>query len=544
MGVALEIVAGFLGAGKTTVINQMLKSYLANGHKVLVIQGERGEKNIDQQAYQNTGRLVVKTAKVKDLDPLQLVRWLEEHKPDNLIIENNGMEELEPLLKKLEQRPLRKYCRLQRIISLVKAGTFNLYAANIGRLFGEPLSKADMVILTATEGLPAKDLRQIQKEILKFNGDAAFLLLPSAAKAEKQFPEESFSAGGKRGLFSTADPLVSFALLYAILLVFGFIVTLRVFDYARGELYLARAQIFITIFVSILLQAFPFIMIGVLVSAAIQVFVPQQFFSRLFSRNVVFSTAIAVMAGIFFPVCDCAIIPVMRRLVQKGVPLSAALTFMLAAPIVDPVVVASTAYAFPDKPFIALYRLSLGVFIAIIAGLIMRIIPYKGEILKGGAVFSACSCGYCSQADSTRADPHPFTARIKGMINHATAEFFQVGQFLVLAAVFSTYIQTSISPATVAFFAGSPVGALLTMMGFAFILSICSTSDAFIARNFIHQFPLTSILGFMVFGAFLDIKNLLLLSGNFAGRFVVHLVLLIVTVSFIVLSLSGKMLFF
>ncbi len=396
--------------------------------------------------------------------------------------------------------------------------------------------------MTDTEGMPTRDLRRILKNIKKLNKDTGFLILPSAQKAEDDFPGDHFFAGGSQSFKAAADNVAAFALFYAVLIVFGFIFTLRFMDFAAGELYLARAHVFITVLVSILLQAFPFILLGVLVSAVIQVFVPESIITRLFSRNAFLSTGLAVVAGFFFPVCDCAIIPVMRRLVQKGVPLSAAVTFMLAAPIVDPVVIASTFYAFPDNPSIALYRLFLGVTIAVAAGLIMRIIPFKGGILKEGAVYSGCSCGYCGPGGADLANRGSMAARLQGMARHAAAEFFQVGQFLVIAAVFSTFIQTSVSPQTIAFFSENPAGALLTMMAFAFILSICSTSDAFIARNFTHQFATGPIVGFMVFGAMLDIKNLLLLSGNFESRFVVRLVLLIVVTAFIILYLAGAVL--
>lgn len=543
MRALVEIVAGFLGAGKTTLINQALKAYLEDEEeKVLLIQYEAGEKPVDP-VLQDRENLVVEKARGKAPDASHLLQLMEQHAPTRIFIEANGTQSLEPLLEILETRELRKKCYLQRIITVLNAPTFTSYSANLGDFYLEPVARGDLVVLTATEKLPPRSIKQIYKQIKKLNKDAGFLNLPSALKAEQEFPEDSFFSGGNQSFTAAVDNVASFAMFYGILIIFGFIFTLRFIDYAAGELYLARAQTFITVLVSILLQAFPFILLGVLVSAVIQVLVPESFITKLFSRNAVLATVLAVFAGVFFPVCDCAIIPVMRRLIQKGVPLSAAVTFMLAAPIVDPVVIASTFYAFPDNPSMALYRVFLGVSIAVLAGLIMRIFPFKGGIIKQGAVYTGCSCGYCGPGGLELAQQRGLVAaRIRGIARHAATEFFQVGQFLVIAAVFSTYIQTSVSPEIMVFFSENPAGALLTMMAFAFILSICSTSDAFIARNFTHQFASGPIVGFMVFGAMLDIKNLLLLSGNFESRFVIRLVLLIIVVAFAILYLAGAFL--
>jgi hypothetical protein len=115
-------------------------------------------------------------------------------------------------------------------------------------------------------------------------------------------------------------------------------------------------QTFSTIFISILMQAIPFMMIGVLVSSAMHVFVPDEWVVRIFPTRHGLGFLTAMFAGLFFPVCECAIVPVVIGLVRKGVALPIAVTFMLSAPIINPIVIVSTLYAFPGNPEITLMR--------------------------------------------------------------------------------------------------------------------------------------------------------------------------------------------
>lgn len=110
------------------------------------------------------------------------------------------------------------------------------------------------------------------------------------------------------------------------------------------------ANDFITIFLSIIIEALPFILIGVLASSFIHIFLSEENIQRFLPRRRLIRLSVAALLGVFFPICECGIVPVIRRLVAKGVPLSVGVTFMLAAPIINPVVAASTFMAFPKQP--------------------------------------------------------------------------------------------------------------------------------------------------------------------------------------------------
>jgi len=541
MKAKIDIVTGFLGSGKTTLINSMLEHYLDKEKKILILQYESGENQILEKFKMNRSVIVEQVEKGGHLQAAVLAKLLHLHSPSRIIIEYNGTHELEHLLVILEKKPLSKRAYPDKIITVVNAGHFAPFSQNPGNIFLEPITKSDLLLLTYPEGYDRKTLSQVRKKIKNLNKDALFFEASFSNIPDNTLLLKGMFPEGKESLPLSLDNIISFALFYGVLLICGLIITLRFMDFNLGQAYLNKALTFTTIFVSILLQAFPFILIGVLISGLIQVFVSEDFIVRFFSKNLLLGMSIALVVGVFFPVCDCVIIPVMRRLVQKGVPLSAAVTFMLAAPIVDPVVITSTLYAFPENPKIAVWRVILGVSIAVVVGLFFVFIPYKGKVLQEGPALTSCHCGYCGQSPAEQGNT--LWAKLQETFRHAGREFFLVGQYLVIAAVFSTFIQTSFSLQSVAFLSENPVISLLIMEASAFVLSICSTSDAFIARNFSIHFTTGPVLAFMVFGAMLDIKNLLLLLGSFRKYFVLNLILLIILVSFIFLLLASLLFF-
>lgn len=525
-----------MGSGKTTLVNQLVEYALAREEKILLVQYEKGDIPFDRKKLtHNNVHLTEPQAKKPDAEALSsLVRHYE---PDRLIVEYNGTWELEPFLKLIESSALGRLAYVNSISGVVHAPTLPVYLKNLGSFFREPLEKSDYLFLTNTAPLTDAKRKEALTLLKQMNGDAGLMEVPSRLQWEKTVQAPQY--GSTQGFRLTLDNVVSFSLFYAVILAIILIITLSIMDAVSGHIYMGKASVFVTVFASILFQAFPFILIGVFVSALIQVFVSESLITRFFPKHPQLAMGLAVFAGVLFPVCDCAIIPVMRRLVQKGIPLSAAVTFMLAAPIVDPVVIASTLYAFPGEPEVAIWRLLLGITIALSAGHFFLFIPYKNKVLSDRLIVNSCQCGFCSVGDN--GSDVTFLKKCLGVMRHASTEFFFVGQYLIIAAAFSTYIQTSVSPQTMQFFSNNPAGAILTMMLFAFILSICSTSDAFIARNFVLQFQSGPVISFMVFGAMLDIKNLLLLLGSFQKKFVFTLVTLVVIISFVILYFADAL---
>ena len=318
------------------------------------------------------------------------------------------------------------------------------------------------------------------------------------------------------------------------------------FSRAADAKLLDQLQVFNTIFISILMQAFPFMLIGIFVSSAMELFAPDQFVVRIFPSRFGLGFITAMFAGLLFPVCECAIVPVTTRLVKKGVALPIAVTFMLSAPIINPIVIVSTLYAFPGQPRVALFRVVFGLSIALLVGLMLFLLEFNSSALT--TVQNDCSCHshdhHCSccaappdgaHDEPEKASAAPIRQKLRMMFIHAGEEFFGVGRYLVLGALFTSLIQILIPRAWFAGLDEKNGLPLLIMMAVAFVFSACSTSDAFIAKSFAGRFSIGSIMGFLVFGPMMDIKNILMLLAGFKKSFVATLVFIIFLANFLML---------
>ncbi len=243
----------------------------------------------------------------------------------------------------------------------------------------------------------------------------------------------------------------------------------------------------------------------------------------------------AILAGFCFPVCDCASIPVFRSLVKKGVPLPVAVTFMTAAPVINPVVILSTHHAFGGNIEMVVGRISLGIISAVIIGLVFALRPPKSRVLSGGASGSLmCSCGCFEDVEGITT----LREKIGLFIRHSQGEFFEVGKYLVIGSFVASIFQVLGTGLFTS--AQSGAGIILSifiMMAMAFILSLCSSSDAIVARSLTNQFPQAAIMGFLVFGPMMDIKNVMMLSAGFSKRFIGKLLLTAFIVCFAVVFL-------
>ena len=267
------------------------------------------------------------------------------------------------------------------------------------------------------------------------------------------------------------------------------------------------AQNFLLVFSSLLIEAVPFVLIGALASAAIEVFVPSSAFERLTRLPKPLQLPAAGVAGIAFPVCECGSVPVARRLAAKGLMPSAAVTFMLAAPVVNPVVIASTFVAYNGRSSVwvmVIGRFLLGLLVAIAVGWVVGN-RSKEELLK-------------PRPEDQIAMEHEDEPRWQRFFGHMGGDFLFMGRFLLLGATISAAVQTFVPQTIVNGVAGLPVVSILAMMGLAFFLSLCSESDAFVAASFV-QFGVASQLAFLVFGPMMDMKLGALYVGTYNKGF-------------------------
>ncbi|MCM3160733.1 permease [Metabacillus litoralis] len=287
---------------------------------------------------------------------------------------------------------------------------------------------------------------------------------------------------------------------------------------------------FNVVFISILLEALPFVLLGVIISGIIQVFVSEEQIRRFIPRNKFLAIIMSCLVGALFPACECGIVPIVRRLVGKGMPLFAGVGFLLTGPLINPIVIFSTYMAFGEDPKMALLRMVLGLITAMIITAMICVLFKKNQL-------KITKNSYHSEAQEQV--KQPLLMRLRSMVEHAIDEFFDMGKFLIIGAVLAAFVQTFISTKSIVDLGDGLVGSTLVMMGLAYLLSLCSEADAFIAASFDHLLPKTSLLGFLIYGPMLDLKNTIMLMSVFKFRFVITLTILITTTVLAVLLLAN-----
>ncbi|MGH4140658.1 permease [Clostridium sp.] len=329
---------------------------------------------------------------------------------------------------------------------------------------------------------------------------------------------------------------------------------------------------FSTVFLSIIFEGIPFILIGALVSSIIQIFVSEEAIAKIIPKNKFVGVLIASLVGLVFPVCECAIVPITRRLIKKGVPLSIAVTFMLSVPIMNPVVLLSTHYAFMGMSYMVIARAMFGMIGSITIGILIGVLhkdsPFKHQVVrKARSTRKAegdfkhqnvvrskstnhikhnhihvdknndnCSCGHTH--NHSKYD-NRILRNIEEIITHTSAELYDIGRFFIMGVFLSTCMQIFIPKEFILSIGGGVLSSIIVMMMLAFVLSVCSETDAFIARSFLGQFTSGSILGFLILGPMIDIKNTIMLCGSFKLSFVAKLIFLIIAICFILAVIAN-----
>lgn len=285
---------------------------------------------------------------------------------------------------------------------------------------------------------------------------------------------------------------------------------------------------FSAVFISIILEAIPFILLGSFISAIIQVFVSESTIQKLIPKNKFIAIFTASLLGFFIPICECGIIPVVRRLIKKGVPSYVAITFMLACPIVNPVVILSTYNAFYDMRGMVLLRIGFGLIVSVLIGILIWYLEGDNRVILDLNHHNHndhhCGCGHC----------HHHSSKIYDILDHTSHEFLDIGKFLIFGALISAIMQISSVRTSMIGYSTDSFLSVLAMGIFAYVISLCSEADAFIARTFVSQFTAGSLVTFLILGPMIDIKNTLVLFSSFKKRFAIELILLIFLICLLV----------
>lgn len=258
-----------------------------------------------------------------------------------------------------------------------------------------------------------------------------------------------------------------------------------------------------TVFVAITLQAVPFLVLGVTVSAAIAAYVPPALLARALPSRSQAAVPAAALAGALLPGCECGSVPIARRLIDRGAPAAAALAFLLAAPAINPVVLVATAVAFPGRPEMVAARFLASLFASVVVGWCWLRIG-RGDVL----------------ASRRRSHEHEGTPR-EVFWAAAAHDFLTAGGFLIIGAATAATLQTVVPRSLLDGLAGSGPFALLTLGLLAVVMAICSEADAFVAAS-LKQFSASAQLVFMVVGPMVDVKLVAMQAGTFGRAFAVR----------------------
>ncbi len=288
------------------------------------------------------------------------------------------------------------------------------------------------------------------------------------------------------------------------------------------------AQNYVTVFLGIFIEAAPFLLLGVIVSGLIAVFVTADDIARFVPRNKILATVMGALLGMIFPVCECGVVPVVRRLYQKGFPISAGVAFLLGGPVLNPIVIASTWAAFGIGP-IFWSRIGFTLLIAVGVGMVFLAQPNVIKVLRPLTLAPLARGGAERGVDLipvSEVQVETFARRLQRAFGVAADEFFDMGRYLIAGALLAALLQTFVPQSALVAIGAGPLTSVLALSALAFVLSVCSTVDAFLALSFVNTFTAGAIVAFLVFGPMVDIKSSLMFLGVFRRRVVVYLILL------------------
>jgi len=288
-----------------------------------------------------------------------------------------------------------------------------------------------------------------------------------------------------------------------------------------------KVQLFTIMLLAILLEGFPFLLAGSFVSGALEVLVPPAFLEeRVFPRQKLPAAAVGSLLGLIFPVCSCGNIPVARRLLHKGVPVAGVVAYLLAAPIINPVTLFSTAMAFPAERSVLFGRMSLAFCLAVLAGLFLG----AWEV----ADISRESAGehHCHQATVSAG------TRWAHIVDHAEHDFFLTGRYLILGASIAALFQTLLPRSAVNALATNPLASIVLLQFLGMAFSLCSFADAFVASTF-TGLPAAAKITFLLAGPTTSVSLIILYWGGFKKGFASRLIVLAVTGVFVLTSLAA-----
>ncbi|GAB3720068.1 permease [Nocardiopsis oceani] len=291
-------------------------------------------------------------------------------------------------------------------------------------------------------------------------------------------------------------------------------------DELTSEAFLAWA----TIFTAISMQAMPFLVFGVALSAGLVAFVPASVYRKFIPNKPGRAVPVAGASGAVLPGCECASVPIAGSLIKRGVAPAAALTFLLAAPSINPIVMIATAVAFAGQPEMVLARFVASLLASVVIGWIW--------VRFGKA-------DWLRLPSRTHA---PGTSKLKVFRESMLHDMMHAGGYLVVGALAAATLNVMVPRSWLLAVAEAPIISVLVLALLAILLSICSEADAFVAVS-LTDFSPTAKLAFMVIGPIVDLKLIAMQAGVFGWRFVARFAPICLVVGLLSTFLIGALIF-
>jgi uncharacterized membrane protein YraQ (UPF0718 family) len=307
---------------------------------------------------------------------------------------------------------------------------------------------------------------------------------------------------------------------------------------------IARVKDFVLTFTSIFYEALPFIILGAVIAGILEELLPQRLITRFLPRSRTLAIFIGGLLGLIFPMCECGIIPVMRRLIRKGLPLSCCVAYLLAGPIINVVVMLSTFVAFSGMEkavepggglayqmggwWMMGLRAGLGFLVAVVTAHIVewQYQKYGAKLLMPLAVPGK---QLTNEDGEEVEEKRSAWQRLSNITDTALHDFIDITVFLILGALLSAFTRQMVTQEMISDMSRNhAVLSIALMMGLAVLLCLCSEADAFVAASFITLRPAAK-LGFLVLGPMLDLKLYMMYTRVFRPR-LIYTIFLSVTV--------------
>lgn len=267
------------------------------------------------------------------------------------------------------------------------------------------------------------------------------------------------------------------------------------------------------IFISIIIEALPFVLLGTILSGIIEVFITPDIVNKFLPKNKFLRVLFGTFVGFVFPSCECGIIPIINRFLEKKVPSYTAVPFLATAPIINPIVLFATYSAFGNSIRFLILRFVGATIVAIALGVMLAFLV-DDNILKEDAK----PTHFHDYSDKK------WYQKIFLALAHAIDEFFDTGRYLVFGTLIASAMQIYLPTRVLTTIGHSPITAILVMMLLAFILSLCSEADAFIGASLLSTFGIAPVMAFLLIGPMIDIKNLMMMVNSFKTRFIVQFI--------------------